>query len=329
MVKIGWKAGPEQYPPDQLLDQLIAAEKAGFQSIDVSDHFHPWSDEGQACFTWTWLGAAATHTKTIELGTGITCPILRYHPSVVAQAAATVAYMSHDRFYLGVGTGEALNEYSSIGVWPGYNERQTMLGEAIMLMRELWKGEPVTYSGEYYYTKKARLYTLTKKMIPIYVSSMVPHSAYFAGKYGDGLITVGGQKPELYKEILKNFAEGAKEAGKDPTKMPKLIELNAAYTDDKQAAIQEMKKYWAGTFIPALFDQKIYTPSMSAQNGEAVGSDTIEQKTLISSNAQDHIDFLKQYIDLGFTHLYMHCAGPDQIAFLENYGKNVIPKVQA
>jgi G6PDH family F420-dependent oxidoreductase len=195
MIKLGWKAGTEQFPPDQLLDFATAAEEAGFDSIDASDHFHPWAESGQACFVWTWLGALAAKTNKITFGTGITCPILRYHPAVVAQAAATVAALAPERFFLGVGTGEALNEYSAVGQWPGYNIRRRQLGEAIELIRKLWSGEKITHRGEYYQTRDAKLYTLPGQPISIYISTMVPASARFAGKYGDGLITVGGEDP--------------------------------------------------------------------------------------------------------------------------------------
>lgn len=327
MVKIGWKAGIEEHQPDKLLELAIAAEKAGFETIDVSDHFHPWSPEGACGFTWTWLGAALARTSRIELGTGLTCPILRYHPAVVAQMAATVAYMAPGRFYLGVGTGEALNEYPAVGMWPGYNQRQTMLREAIMLIRQLWTGEETSFSGEYYETKKAKLYTLPRKPVPLYVSSMVPESAFFAGQQGDGLITVGGQKPETYRELLKNFGDGARNAGREPETMPKLIEVSAALTDDKQDVVRSVKKYWAGTFIPALFDQKIYTPEMSARNGEVVGADTISKKFLISANPRDHVDLINQYVAMGFTHIYLHLAGSDEKAMIEAYGREVIPRL--
>jgi coenzyme F420-dependent glucose-6-phosphate dehydrogenase len=328
MFSLGYKAGPEQYGPNELLEYTIAADEVGFDSVDVSDHFHPWSEEGQACFTWTWLGALAVKTKRISMGPGVTCPILRYHPAIIAQAIATVDVMSDGRAYLAVGTGEALNEYAATGLWPEYPERQEMLAEAIALMRELWKGEDVTFEGDYYQTRKARLYTPPNRQIPIYISSLVPESAEFAGEFGDGLMTVGGQKPEVYKKQLKNFAAGAKKVKKDPAKMPKLIELNAAYTDDKEAVIAQMQKYWAGTFIPALFNQKIYTPAMSAQNGEAVGADAIAQKMCISAKASDHVKFAKQYIDLGFTHLFFHSAGPNELDFVTRYGKEVLPQIR-
>jgi coenzyme F420-dependent glucose-6-phosphate dehydrogenase len=328
MLKLGWKAGPEQYPPDQLLDYAVAADQAGFDSIDISDHFHPWSEQGQACFTWTWLGAAAVQTKRIELGPGVTCPILRYHPSVIAQAAATVAYMAPGRTYLAVGTGESLNEYAATGRWPGYTERRDRLEEAIRLIRQLWTGEDVTFEGKYYQTRKARLFTRPKGPIPLMISAMVPQSAEFAGQYGDGLITVGGEQADVYKQILGNFSGGATKAGKKPSNLRRMIELNVAYTDDKVAAIDAMKKYWAGAFLPALYDQKIYTPKMSARNGEAVGSDTIQQKACISADPRAHVQFAKQYVDLGFTDLYFHCAGPDQRAFIEGYARDVFPELR-
>ena len=328
MVTLGWKAGPEQYPPTDLLEQAITAEQCGFESIDVSDHFHPWSEEGQASFAWTWLGAVAARTDRIHMGPGVTCPILRYHPAIIAQAAATLEYMAPGRVYLALGTGEALNEYASTGLWPEYDERQARLAEAIDLIRALWTGEEVTFHGTYYETRKAKLFTRSDRPIPIYISSLVPGSADFAGTYGDGLMTVGGQKPDLYKKLLQTFEEAAREAGKDPSTMPRLIELNVAYTDDEQGAIGEMQRYWAGTFIPALFDQKIYTPAMSAQNGEVVGPDTIKQKMCLSPRAEDHIAYAQQHIDLGFDTLFFHCAGPDQKAFLEGYGRDVLPRIK-
>jgi len=327
-IQLGWKAGPEQYPPMELLDYAIAAEQAGFDSLDVSDHFHPWSEDGQACFTWTWLGAAAVKTSKITLGTGLTCPLLRYEPAVIAQAAATLGVMAPDRAYLAVGTGEALNEYAATGVWPEYGERQAMLAEAITLIRALWSGDEVSFEGNYYETRKARLYTRPQRPIPLYVSSMVPNSAWFAGRHGDGLLTVGGQADYVYQEILENFAEGARQVGKDPAKMPRLIELGVAYTDDEQQAIEARKKYWAGTYVPALYNQNIYTPAMSAQNGWVVGSETIKQVSCISADPEAHVRFALRHLQLGFTTLLFHCAGPDQRAFLEGYGRDVLPRIR-
>jgi coenzyme F420-dependent glucose-6-phosphate dehydrogenase len=329
MVQFGWKAGTEQFPPTELLEFAIAAEQAGFDFIDVSDHFHPWSEEGQSPFTWTWLGAVAARTSRIHMGPGLTSPILRYHPSIIAQAAATVSAMAPGRFYMCVGTGEALNEYAATGLWPGYTERQERLLEAMLLIRALWSGEEVTLDGDYYMTRRAKLYTPPASRIPLYVSSLAPGSAAFAGEFGDGLITVGGKQPGVYHEILRNFEEGAREAKKKPADMPKLIELNVEFTNNEEAAILNQKKYWAATYIPALYDQKIFTPAMAAQNGEVVGSDTIKRASCISANPDDHVKFIQKYIDLGFDHLIFHSADPNQRGFLEAYSKNVLPRIRS
>jgi coenzyme F420-dependent glucose-6-phosphate dehydrogenase len=328
MVRFGWKAGAEQYPPRELLEYATLADELGFDLIDVSDHFHPWSDAGQASFVWTWLGAAATQTSRIQLGPGLTCPILRYHPAIVAQAAAALACLAPGRTYLAVGTGEALNEYSSIGAWPGYAERQHRLAEAIELIRALWTGQETTFKGRFYQTRKARIFTLSDAPIPLYISSLAPGSAAFAGKYGDGLLTVGGQPAEVYREMLQCFESGARDAGKDPSQMPRLVEVGVEFTDNRAKAVEVRKRYWAATFLPALYNQKIYTPRMAELNGAVVGDDTVQERVCISTDREEHIRFLQGYIDLGFDHLILHTAGPDQRAFLEAYSPEVLPRLR-
>jgi coenzyme F420-dependent glucose-6-phosphate dehydrogenase len=328
MLQLGWKAGTEQYPPTELLEYAVAAEQAAFDSVDASDHFHPWSERGQASFVWSWLGAAAARTNRIALGTGVTCPILRYHPAVVAQAAATMGVLAPGRFYLGLGTGEALNEYAATGQWPDYEIRQQQMIEAVQLIRELWSGEPVSHHGQYYQTRRARLYTRPVQTIPIYISSMVSNSARLAGQIGDGLITVGGKEPDLYREIIRNFEAGAREAGKDPSRMPRMVELAVSYGVDEEQAIKCRKDYWAGTFIPALFTERIYTPKLSEENGKAVGSDTIRQAVCLSADPAEHVKMARRYIELGFDHLIFHSAGPDQRAFIEGYGRDVLPNLR-
>ncbi len=328
MPILGWKASTEQYSPTELLDYAVAAEQAGFDSLSVSDHFHPWSEAGQASHTWTWLGAVAARTSRIRLGTGLTCPILRYHPAIIAQASATLACLAPGRAFLCVGTGEALNEYSSTGEWPGYETRRAMLTEAVELIRQLWSGDEVSFDGNFYRTRKARLYTLPKQPIPLYVSSLVPESAGFAGEIGDGLLTIGGREPSHYQAMFRHFEEGARRAGKQAAHLPRLLELRVAYTDDLDAAVQEVKKYWAGTFIPAMYTQPIYTPKMSAENGKAVGAEAILQTGCFSSDPDEHVRYIRQYLDLGFDEIYFHYAGPDQKGFIARYGKDVLPKLR-
>ncbi len=330
-TRIGWKAGPEQFPPQELLECAVVAEEAGFETIDVSDHFHPWSEAGQACFTWTWLGAVAARTRSIRMGPGVTCPILRYHPAVIAQAAATVGVLAPGRAYLAVGTGEALNEFAASGAWPEYMERQARLEEAIALIRQLWSGEEVSFEGQYYRTERARLYTRPDRPIPLYVSAIVPESASFAGRVGDGLMTVGGQQPEIYRQLLGQFEEGARAAGKAPNAMPRAIELNMEYVEraeDEDEAIRNHLMYWAGAYVPALFDQKIYSPAMSAQNGAVVGADTLRKKGCISADPEQHARYIQQHLDLGFTEIYVHSAAQDQRDFLRRFGRDVLPRVR-
>ena len=325
---LGWKAGPEQYEPRELLKHVVLAEQAGFDVIDVSDHFHPWSQEGQSCFTWTWLGAAAVKTERIVLGTGLTCPFLRYHPSIVAQAAATVTHFAPGRFYLGVGTGEALNEFSSVGKWPNYAKRREMMIEAIMLMRRLWDGEKVSFSGQYFETHKAKLYTPPKANIPIYVSSLVPESASTAGRYGDGLLTVGGGDPEKFRKIIEEFKRTMRKGGKEFDKAHKMVELGVAFTDDQEEIITHHKKFWAGAAVPAVYNQRIYSPEMIEKNGSVVGSEYLARNILISSDPEDHIEMVKNYLDLGFTDIIFHYTGPNQEKFLEDYGREVLPLIR-
>ena len=326
MVTIGWQGGPEQYDPLELLDQAVAAENAGFETILVDDHFHPWDPSGESCFTWSWLGAAAARLNGIEIGTGVTCPILRYNPVIVAQAAATIDRMNPGPFYLGVGTGEALNEFPTTGLWPDYYTRQDMMREAIELMRALWSGAEVTLDGYYFTAKKAKLYTPPRRDIPIYISSLVPDSAFFAGKYGDGLITSGS--PDTVRQIVANFNKGARDAGKDPEAMPKMTLYNVAFTDDVDAAVAIQRKYWASTILNAMYTQNIYTPKLSAMNGSVVGNDTIRNSMCISTDPAEHADFAQKFLDAGVDRLYVHSAGPDPYAFIGNYGRHVIPMIK-
>ena len=196
------------------------------------------------------------------------------------------------------------------------------------MIRALWIGEAVTHKGRYYQTRKAKLYTRSDKPMPIYVSAMVANSARFAGKYGDGLITVGGNSPETYRQILKNFDAGATDAGKNPTTMPRMIELGADFTADEQQAIDARKAYWAGVFVPALFTEKIFTPTMSEENGKSVGAEIIRESVCISADPDVHVNFARRYLDLGFDHLIFHSAGPDQRAFLDAYGRHVLPRLR-
>ena len=190
------------------------------------------------------------------------------------------------------------------------------------------KGGYVTFDGAFYATRKAKLYTPPKSRIPIIVSSLVPESSGFAGKNGDGLFTVGGKPIETLRLMIDNFEQGAVEAGKEPATMPRFIELNVAYTKDVKTAVADFRKYWAGASVPAMFDQNIYTPSMSEANGAVVGDDTIMKTSCISDDPQEHVAYVQEHIDAGFTHLFFHTAGPGQARFIRDYAKDVLPLIR-
>ena len=327
-VKFGWKAGSEQYPPQQLLEYAVAAEEAGFESIDVSDHFHPWSEQGQACFVWTWLGAAAVRTQKIMLGTGVTCPILRYHPAIIAQAAATLAAFAPGRSFLGLGnwgSPQRVFSYRTVAKLPNSSGAAARSGS--IDSRTMERRSSFIQWNLLQDTQSEALYASGDFPTDRYLS-VVAKSARFAGQYGDGLITVGGESSETYNEILKNFAAGATEVGKGPDQMPRMIEIAVDFNDNEQQAIEARKTYWAGTFVPALFTERIYRPTLSQQNGNAVGADTIRETVCISNDPEAHIKIARRYIDLGFDHLVFHSAGPDQRAFLEAYGRHVLPRLR-
>jgi G6PDH family F420-dependent oxidoreductase len=272
---------------------------------------------------------AAASTQSIELGTGLTCPILRYNPAIIAQAAATISSLAGGITYLPGGTGEALNEYSVTLEWPEYGKRQLHMIEAVKLIRELWTGEKVSFDGCFYQTKKAKLYTLPKNEIPIYISSLVPDSAYVAGYYGDGLLTVGGAKSlDKSKQIISQFEKGAQEAGKTSENLPKAIEIFVEYGVDIEESLENRKKFWAGAKVHALYINKIYTPEMSAQNGKVVGIEHLRKNGCFSENPDEQIKFVQKFIDAGFTHIYVHSAASDQIAFIKAYGKDVLSSLK-
>src|SRR3954447_24966846 len=213
----GYKASAEQFGPDVLLDLSLEAERRGLEVVAISDHFQPWRHTGgHGPAALPWLGAFAARSTTAAVGTSVLTPTLRYHPAVVAQAFATLACLAPGRVFLGIGTGEAMNETPVTGdAFPPVKERRRRLAEAIRLMRELWTSERVDFEGEYYRTEKATVYDRPDEPVPIYIAASGPLAAKLAGRAGDGLIVTSGKKPELYEELTTAAAEGAGKAGRD------------------------------------------------------------------------------------------------------------------
>ena len=224
MLRLGYKASAEQFGPRRLLDYAIEAERAGFDSVFVSDHFQPWRhSDGHAPFAFAWLAAAGERTTRILLGTSVTTPSFRYHPAIVAQAFGTLGSLHPGRFICGLGTGEHLNE-GALGIeWPDNKERFARLREAVKLMRRLWSEQSVTFEGEYYKTLNATIYDRPEQSVPIYIGAGGPQVAKYAGRAGDGLICTSGKGMELYSEqLLPAFADGARESGRDASTLDRI-----------------------------------------------------------------------------------------------------------
>src|SRR5216684_4165902 len=234
-LRLGYKASAEQFGPVELLDFGIHAEQVGFDSVVVSDHFQPWRHTGgHAPFSFAWIGALGAKTERITMGTSVVTPTFRYHPSVVAQAMGTLGVLFPGRVMLGIGTGESLNEVPPMGIeWPEFKERWARLREAVTLMRRLWTEERVSYTGTYYRTQNATIYDRPPGGVPLLIAAGGPQMAKYAGRVGDGFICTSGKGAELYRDqLLPAFAEGAREVGRDPSTLEKMIEVKVSFYID-------------------------------------------------------------------------------------------------
>src|SRR3989442_14592295 len=240
MLTLGYKASAEQFGPRELLDFAILAEELGFDSVAISDHFHPWRDTGgHAPFAFAWLGAVAAKPTRARLGTSVVTPSFRYHPAIVAQAMATIALLAPGRVFLGVGSGESMNETPlTTTEWPEPGERLRRLREAVKLIKQLWSEDYVTFEGKYFRTKEAKLFDKPSHPIPILIAAGGPQAATFAGREGDGIIVTSGKGAELYKDTLVPAVEkGAREAGKGPPKRERVIEMKGGYDHGRGRAL--------------------------------------------------------------------------------------------
>lgn len=308
-----------------LLDFAVEADKAGFDSIWTSDHFHPWAhNNASAGFAWVWMAAAAERTKTVELGTAVTCPILRYNPAIVAQAFATLRSLYPERIFIGLGTGEALNEMPVGCPWPSFRERVERLEEAIQIMRMLWSKELVSFKGKYYRLRKANLYTKPTSLPPIFVAASGKTTARLAGKYADGLLTLLASEEHYRNVVFPAMEEGAKSVGRDPGELIKAIEIAVSYDKDYDKAI-EASRYWSGSLLPIMLTQQIYDTREVEACGRLVGDKQIAENRLIGTNPEEHIKHLEKFLKLGFQHIYIQSSSPDEIETIRMYSKHVLP----
>jgi len=326
-TKIGYFASLEQYKPRDALEQAVRAEKVGFDSIWVDDHFHPWYHTGAQCAqAWAWMGAALEATKDIFFSTCITCPIMRYNPAIVAQAFATMRQMYPKRVGIAVGAGEAMNEVPPTGEWPSVPVRQEMTVEAIEVMRKLWESdEAVTFKGKYFTLDKAFMYTKPDDEIPLYFSGLGPKGAKLAGKYGDHLMTVAADINTLKNVTIPKFEEGAREAGKDPKKMEHAMLIWYSVDPDYDKAV-EGNRFWAGCLVPAMFKYKVYSPQEVQLHANLVHPDVIKENYMCATNAEDMIKEIERFKAAGIDHFCLGNSSPDVNLGIDVF-KDVIPHV--
>lgn len=327
MVRIGYAAHHEQYSPTQLLENAVRAEQGGFDSIWTSDHFHPWVHTNSQCgFAWVWMASAAERTKRVKIGTAVTCPTLRYNPAIVAQAFATLGSLYPDRIFLGLGTGEALNEMPVGCEWPSFKERAERLEEAIKVIDALWTNQRVTFRGKYYSLRKATLYTRPEKKVPVYVAGNGSTVAQIAGKYADGFITSGTLPQEHYAGVLFPALEkGASSVGRDPAEIERVAEVFVSYSDSFEEALASAR-FWAATLLPTIWwKYPIYDPLEIEACGEQVGDEQLAKKWCISSHPEDHVKNLERLIKCGFNHIYISSFSPNEGETIDFYAKKVLP----
>jgi G6PDH family F420-dependent oxidoreductase len=320
MALIGYAAALEQFHPSELLRYSQLAERQGFGAVMAADHFQPWvPQQGHNAFVWSWMSALGVATERMTFGPGVTCPSFRYHPAVVAQASATLGAMFPGRFWLGLGSGEALNEHVVGGVWPEPHVRLKMMQEAIDIIKKLLSGEVAKHDdGRYFTMERVRLWTLPEQPVPIYVATAGPITAKWTGQHCDGIITPGASHEKL-KMLLDNFEKGARAAGKDPSRMPKLLQLHLSWADTQEEAMQNALREWPNGGMP-FPKQDIRSPEDFAEIAKLVRPENFKNRMLISPDLDEHRATLQQFLDLGFDEIHIHNVGRNQEQFITAFG---------
>jgi coenzyme F420-dependent glucose-6-phosphate dehydrogenase len=316
MPRIGYHASHEQFSPRELLTLAQCAEQAGFDAAMCSDHFHPWSHaQGQSGYAWSWLGAAMALTR-LPFGV-VTSPVGRYHPAVVAQAAATLAQLFPDRFWLAVGSGEALNEAITGEPWPDKAQRNRRLQEAVAAMRALWRGEQVSWEGAIG-IDRAQLYTLPPQPPLLLAAALTEATARWAAGWADGLITISQPRPQLAK-LVDAFREGGGE-GK-----PIYLQVKLSYAGNQQEALDGAMEQWRTNVLPPSTSQELKTPAQYERAAESVSEDDIRRAVRVSSDLQRQLAWLQEDSQMGFDHLYLHNVNRQQRRFIDDFGAGVLP----
>ncbi|MFK5635696.1 MULTISPECIES: glucose-6-phosphate dehydrogenase (coenzyme-F420) [unclassified Ornithinimicrobium] len=332
-LRIGYKASAEQFAPRELVELGVAAEAAGMESAFVSDHFQPWRHEGgHAPFAIAWMTAVGERTSSIVLGTSVLTPTFRYNPAVVAQAFATMGCLYPGRVVLGVGSGEALNEFATGGLqgdWPDFKERFARLRESVRLMRALWGGEPTTFDGDYYRTSDATLYDVPDRGVPVFVAAGGPTMAKYAGRAGDGFICTSGKGMELYTEqLLPAVAEGRSLSSTPDRPIEKMIEIKLSYDRDHGTALDNCR-FWAPLSLTAEQKHSISDPQEMERAADTLPIEQVARRWIVGSDPSEVVEQVRPYVAAGFDHLVLHAPGHDQRRFLDHFAEDLAEPLRA
>ncbi len=316
MVAIGYMLASEEHPAPTLVQNARRAEEVGFTFALVSDHFHPWTNsQGQSPFVWSTLGAIAQATETLTVGTGVTCPLIRTHPAIIAQASATMATLMPGRFFLGLGTGENLNEHIVGEKWPPIQQRQEMLEEAIEIIRTLWEGGRHSIEGQYYSLEDARLYSLPEAPPPLLVGASGKNSARLAGRAADGLISTA-PKPETIEAFT-----GAGGAG------PRIGLFHTCWGEDEGAARQLLLEQWPNSALGGMLGQDLRLPRDFEAATQSFGVEEVSKHVPCGPDPGPYLESIRQFANAGFDHVYLHNVGPEQEGFFRFFEEQLLPNL--
>ncbi|HEY6578357.1 MAG TPA: glucose-6-phosphate dehydrogenase (coenzyme-F420) [Rhizomicrobium sp.] len=325
--RLGYKASAEQFGPNALIEFAVLAERLGFDSVFVSDHFQPWRHTGgHAPFSLAWLGALGARTSQVLMGTSVLAPSFRYHPAIVAQAFATLGVLYPGRIVLGMGTGESMNETPATGQpWPEQKERTQRFREALDLIQTLWRGERVSYAGQFYRTSNATIYDRPEQPVPIYVAGAGPMMARMAGEKADGFICTSGKDRSLYVEtLLPNVAAGLERTGRAAESIDRMIEMKVSFDADRRRALDDTRN-WGALALSQEEKHNVEDPIEMERLADALPVERTANRWIVSSDAEEHVAKIENYVKMGFNHLVFHAPGEDQARFLHLYAERVLP----
>jgi G6PDH family F420-dependent oxidoreductase len=335
MTEIGYALSSEEHAPNKLVEYARQAEQSGFTFALISDHYHPWvSGQGHSPFVWSVLGGIAQATERLRVGTGVTCPILRIHPAIIAQAASTVNAMMPGRFFLGLGTGEYLNEHVLGDPWPSTDVRQEMLVEAVLIMQELWEGEEFSHEGAYFTVADARIYTRADTPPPIYLAASGPETASLARDFADGLIATSpdAELVEAYRgEGEEDSPDGRSDSDDSEGRGqgPCIGQMKVCWAPVKDEARKTVQRWWPTSEVPSLLKTDLPTPSHFEKVVEMMGAPQVSSDIVLGPNVDEYLQSIQKFVDAGYDQVYIHQIGPDQAGFLRFFREKLTPELEA